>query len=112
MAREDRNVKANGKDSKVAAKNTEAKRAPPPRESPDFGVPALAEHMGIQPASVRVLLRNAGIEKDGGTYDFKSQKGVEAIAKQLRANEAKGSDKDPPAKGKAESKSEDRRARR
>ena len=87
----DREARAPSRERETVKKAVAAvaeKRAPPPRESPDYGVPALAEHMGIQPASVRVLLRNAGIEKDGGTYDFKNEKGIAAIAKQLRAEGA------------------------
>lgn len=73
------------------------KAAPPSPKKPDFGVEQLAEHMELTPFTVRGKLRAAGIEKDGRTYDFGSAKGVEDMAKKLRANEK-------PKKEKAEKK--------
>lgn len=61
------------------------RKAPPPVEKPEFGVDALAKEMGVEVATVRVKLRNAGIEKGGRTYDFKSASGVKQMAKKLAA---------------------------
>lgn len=64
------------------------------REFP-YGVPELAEALGIQPASVRVALRNAEVEKAGKTYGWKNQKDFQAVVKQLKAS---GKDEEKPAK--------------
>lgn len=55
----------------------------PKIEAPEWGIQALAKELGIEERSVRVKLRNAGIEKSGKFYDFKNKAGVEKVAKQL-----------------------------
>jgi hypothetical protein len=52
---------------------------------PNYGVPELAEHMGLEPTSVRVKLRNAGIEKSGRSYGWDTKKAMEQAAKDLKA---------------------------
>lgn len=49
-------------------------------------MPELAEHMGIEPASVRVKLRNSGIEKTGRSYGWNTKKEMEQVAKDLKAS--------------------------
>ena len=81
------------------------KRAPPPRKSPDFGVPRIAEKMGISGAEVRVLLRKgdyADKYKTEAGWDFGDQKTVDKVAAEL--TKADGAEKkakaDAPAKAK------------
>lgn len=70
------------KSSKKSAKKS-AKRAAPKFEAPEFGVPQLAKHLGVEAATVRVKLRTAKIKKDGRGYDFKNKAGMLAVAKKL-----------------------------
>ena len=84
---------------KTTKKTTGRKKpTPPPMEKPDFGVAELAEALGVTPAVARQKLRAAGIDKTGRTYDFKNQRGVQAVAKQLKASGG-GDDKKPAARG-------------
>lgn len=55
----------------------------PPVEKPEFGVEALSKELGVEDATTRLKLREAGIKKDGKTYDFKNAAGVKAMAKKL-----------------------------
>lgn len=73
---------------KAKAKKTAA--AKPASDAPQFGVEALAKAMEVEPATVRVKLRNAGVKKPSGQrgYDFKSKAGIAAMAKKLSAAEA------------------------
>ena len=66
---------------------TKKRKAPPSPKKPDYGVEQLAEHMEITPFTVRGKLRAAGIKKDGRTYDFGNQSGIESTAKELRSKE-------------------------
>lgn len=80
------------------------KKAPPPRVSPDFGVPKIAAAMGKAPAEVRVMLRGgdyASKYKTEAGWDFKDQKTVDRIVKELqevaKAREAKKAEKEAAA---------------
>ena len=85
------------------AKAAKKKPTPPKLEKPDYGVDFVAEALGIAAFTVRVKLRQAGIKKDGRTYDFGTKKAAEAIVKQLKAKakteaaEADEADDDKPA---------------
>lgn len=55
-------------------------------DKPKFGVDNLTEDLGLAPASVRVKLRNLGIEKSGRSYGWNTQKDYAAVLKQLKAD--------------------------
>lgn len=71
----------------AAAAPTKEKKAPtPPKiERPKYGVPELAEALGIKPASVRVQLRNAEIEKSGKLYGWDSKSEMQEVINRLKA---------------------------
>lgn len=60
-------------------------------KAPEFkyGVKDLAELLGIDGASVRVKLRNKGIEKAGRSYGWNTKTDLEAVVKQLQAKKEK-----------------------
>lgn len=75
-------------DDAVAAKT---KKAPPPKKVIEFGVKALADHTKLEPGDLRVLLRAgsyAEAHKHEGSWDFKNQKTVEKVGKELLAAQA------------------------
>jgi hypothetical protein len=67
-----------------------------------FGVEDIAEKLDIKPASVRVQLRNKGIEKAGKSYGWNSKADLDAVIAQLKADKSE----DKPAKGKKGAKDE------
>lgn len=82
-----------------------------------YGVEDLAEKLDIKPASVRVQLRNKGIDKAGKSYGWNSKAELDEVVAQLKAKDeadekpAKGAKKDKkaaaaeePAKGKKNKK--------
>jgi len=74
------------------------KPAPKPAvERPKYGVPQLAEAMGIKPASVRVALRGSGIAKSGKTYGWATKAEMLEVMTALKAK----------SKAKAEKADED-----
>lgn len=74
---------------KTSESKKTTKRAPPPFEAPEHGVTALAEEMGVEPATVRVKLRAAdGLKKEykkGRAWDFRTAANLKKVAKQLAA---------------------------
>ena len=66
-------------------------------DKPKFGVPELAEALGIEPTSVRVKLRNAEIEKSGRSYGWNTQKDFDAVVKQLKSTPDKAEKTTKPA---------------
>jgi hypothetical protein len=76
-----------------------------------YGVADLADELGIEPASVRVQLRNKGVEKNGAVYGWKNDKDFQAVVKQLRAKgsekteKTRTNDDEKPAKAAAKSAS-------
>lgn len=91
--------------AKKAAEKEKKAEAP---AKPEYGVPELAEFMGLEPTSVRVKLRNAGIEKSGRSYGWKTKKDMEACAKQLKSAEKDAADDgDKPSKKKRGGKKAD-----
>ena len=73
--------------AKKAAAATEEKETKSTEEKLPYGVPELAEELGIEPASVRVKLRSAGIDKTGRSYGWKNQKDFQAVVKQLKSSD-------------------------
>lgn len=99
-------AKDKGKKAAKAEKETKAEE----REF-KFGVEDIAEQLGIKPASVRVQLRNKGIDKAGKSYGWNSKSDLNEVIDQIRSN---GNDEKPakkakkaekPAKGKKGKKS-------
>lgn len=80
-----------------------------------FGVSDIAEKLGIKEASVRVQLRNKGIEKAGKSYGWDSKSDLNEVIDQLKtekpekpAKEKKAAKPDKADKKKAKkSKDED-----
>lgn len=73
------------------------KPTPPPQPpKPKYGVPEIAEAMGVKPTSVRVRLRNAGIEKNGKVYGWDTKADMQAVIDKLKASSGrkKGDDGD------------------
>jgi hypothetical protein len=64
-----------------------------------FGVEDIAEELGIKPASVRVQLRNKGIEKAGKSYGWNSKSELKEVIEQIRSGSSDDDDADEkPAK--------------
>lgn len=70
-----------------------------------FGVEDLADVMGIEPASVRIKLRNAGIKKaNGNAYGWKTKDELKALADKLKTTKAAPAKKEAPKDAKADTK--------
>jgi hypothetical protein len=91
------------KPAKAAEKETKPAKAEA-ADKPKFGVPELADALGIEPTSVRVKLRNAGIDKEGRSYGWNTQKDFDAVVKQLKSTPDK-----PAKEDKAEAKPADKK---
>jgi hypothetical protein len=63
-----------------------------------YGVPELAEAMGIQEASVRVALRNKDIPKAGRAYGWNTKAELDEVVTKLRAEAPAKASKAAPAK--------------
>jgi len=94
MAKKDKGSKA---DTKAKGKNketeTKTKEAAPEFE---FGVEDIAKAMDLKPASVRVKLRNASIEKAGKSYGWDTKKEMQEVIDQISSDDSD----EKPAKGK------------
>ena len=89
-------------DAKVDAKQEKAAE----REF-KFGVEDLAEELDRKPASVRVQLRNKGIEKAGKSYGWNTKAELKEVIDQLKSSD----DSKPEKKGKkADAKADDAKA--
>ena len=69
-----------------------------------FGVEDIAEALEIKPASVRVQLRNKGIEKAGKSYGWNTKAELKEVIAQIQA---KKDDDEPAPKGKGKAKAEE-----
>lgn len=76
MAKDKKNKKADKAEKETAAVEREFK----------FGVEDIAEELGIKPASVRVQLRNKGIEKAGKSYGWNSKSELKEVIGQIRSS--------------------------
>lgn len=64
-----------------------------------YGVQDIADELGIKPASVRVQLRNKGIEKAGKSYGWNSKSELKEVIAQLKTSTGADDDEDEkPAK--------------
>lgn len=91
MAKKDKAEKANPKEEKAAEREFK------------FGVADLAEMLDIEPASVRVKLRNHGIAKAGKSYGWNSKADLKEVADSLKEEKSSKKD-DKAAKGKKDDK--------
>lgn len=93
MGKKDKDKKA---DAKTETKTEEKKKpTPPPQpEKPKYGVPELAEALGVKPSSVRVRLRNAGIEKSGKLYGWDTKAAMQEVIEKLKAKSKAKADDD------------------
>ena len=88
-------------DKKTATKAAEkAPEKAPKNDTPKYGIAELAEAMGVEPASARVKLRAAGIEKNGGRYGWDTKAELQEVVSKLgkgaakKAKKAKDEDED------------------
>lgn len=79
-----------------AAKAEKAEKTSAPEFK--FGVGDVAEKLGIEPASVRVQLRNRKIEKAGKSYGWNTKAELDEVVSQLKAKPAKADKDEKPAK--------------
>lgn len=94
MAKKEKEAKASKKDK------AETKAAAPEFK---YGVADLADKLGIKEASVRVQLRNKGIEKAGKSYGWNTKAELEEVIDELKAEKpAKPAKKSPKKAAKAE----------
>src|SRR4051812_49056143 len=84
MAKADKEVKSKKADK--GEKATEAKEF-------KFGVADLAEKMDLEPATVRVRLRNAGVKKAGKSYGWDSKSDLNEVIEELKEAEGKAAKK-------------------
>lgn len=66
----------------------EKRKAPPQQPKPKYGVPELAEELGIGAFAVRVKLRTLEVAKNGRYYGWESQKKFKSVLADLRAMKA------------------------
>ena len=73
------------KNAKAPAQAEAKKSNLPPKPSYKYGVPELANTLGIEPASVRIALRKAKIDKsEGGVYGWNTKADFDAVLSQLK----------------------------
>lgn len=70
---------------KAAVKKSAKKPAAKSETKPTYGVNEIAEALGIQPASARIRLRNAEVEREGKTYGWETKKEFDEVVKGLKA---------------------------
>lgn len=89
-----------------AKKEKKVEKAEKTETAPEFkyGVSDLADKLGIEAASVRVKLRNRGVEKAGKSYGWNTKAELDEVVDQLKASdkeektEKKGKKTDKPEK--------------
>src|SRR5690349_8067538 len=97
MAKKDKESKKSSKEDKDEEKTSEFK----------YGVQDIADELDIKPASVRVQLRNKGIEKSGKSYGWNSKSELKEVIDQLRSKDSDDDDDDDkPAKKSKKDKTE------
>lgn len=105
MAKKDKAAKPDTKGSKAKAdKDEEADAAPEFK----YGVGDIAEALDLKPASVRVQLRNKGIEKAGKSYGWNTKSELKEVIEQLKASKPAADDEDDDDKPAKKSKKADK----
>jgi len=104
MAKE-KKEKAAKADTKGKAAKADKKEKTEKAAAPEFkyGVSDLAEKLGIEAASVRVKLRNAGIDKAGKSYGWNTKGDLDEVAAKLKSDEGKSKKADKES-GKGDKK--------
>ena len=101
------------KKEKEAPKASKKDKAETKAAAPEFkyGVADLADKLGIKEASVRVQLRNKGIEKAGKSYGWNTKAELEEVIDELKdekpakaSKKAKKDEKKSPKKAKKDEK--------
>lgn len=91
------------KATKTAAKPAE--KAAKPKVEMKFGIEDLADKLGIEAASARIKLRNAGVDKVEGRYGWNTKDELDKVAKSLSEKKAPAkTEAKAPAKGKTDAK--------
>lgn len=96
------------------AKADKGKKAEKAEKAAEFkyGVSDVAEALGIKEASVRVQLRNKGVEKAGKSYGWNTQAELKEVVAQLKADDGeKGSKKSSSKKSKDEPAADEGKAK-
>lgn len=94
------------KDKKTEKPDTKGKSKKADKDEDDaapefkYGVQDIADELGIKPASVRVQLRNKGIEKAGKSYGWNSKSELKEVISQLRSSTDEDDDEKPAKKSK------------
>lgn len=70
-----------------------------------YGVQDIADKLGIKPASVRVQLRNKGIEKAGKSYGWDTKSELNEVIDQLKTSTKDEDDEDDTPKKSKKDKS-------
>jgi hypothetical protein len=86
------------KEKKAKTEKVESKKEAAPEFK--YGVAELAEKLGIEAASVRVKLRNAGIKKAGKSYGWNTKADLDEVIDELKSD-------NKPAKKPKKSKGDD-----
>lgn len=107
MAKDKKAKKADtkGNDKKSKAKDDEDEGAAKATEF-KFGVEDIAEELGIKPASVRVQLRNKGIEKAGKSYGWNTKAELKEVISQLKSSDDDDDEDEKPSKKAKKAKDE------
>lgn len=91
------------------AKEKKTKKTEEKTEAAEFkyGVQDIADELGIKPASVRVQLRNKGIEKAGKSYGWNTKSELKEVISQLSAGKDDDDEDEAPKKKAKKAKSKD-----
>lgn len=104
----------------MAKTDKKAKAAKPAKETETaaefkYGVKDIADELGIKETSVRVQLRNKGIEKSGKSYGWNTKAELKEVIGQLSAGSSKKSkdedDEDEDEKPAKKAKKADKKAK-
>ncbi len=106
MAKEKKTAKPDTKGKSKKADKDEEEAAPEFK----YGVQDIADELGIKPASVRVQLRNKGIEKAGKSYGWNSKSELKEVISQLKASTKDEDDEDEKPAKKSKAKAADKKA--
>lgn len=91
---------AKDKGKKEKAEKPDAKAEKTAEREFKFGVEDIAEALDIKPASVRVQLRNKGIEKAGKSYGWNSKADLKEVIDELKSSKKDDDDEKPAKKSK------------
>lgn len=90
------------------SKKTEKTETKTKDTGPKYGVPELAEATGLQPASIRVGLRDSEFEKSGRQWGWETKKDFDEVVKWFKAR----AEKQPTKKEATSEKKPTRRSKK